>query len=157
MGNCIVSFEYVPPSVPHILFYNSKEFSVSMDTVFQKTLIKLPWNTCTYESKLVVFIFSYFLLTGKVSQVSPIRGKSCQPNCIWSQICSFSYISTACLHMECNEIEWERMVKIRWGVTMTRWEGPGTWSSMQVPCLRFVTVFSTYMWQSEDTVILIHC
>lgn len=81
----------------------------------------------------MVFIFPYFLLLAKLSQVNLMRGKYCQSNCvICSQICIFFHVSIACLHMECNKMEWERMVKIGFGVIMTRWEGAGTWSTMQV-------------------------
>ena len=87
----------------------------------------------------MIFMFPYFLPNGKLSQVGPLRGKFCQPNCICSQICIFSHVSTACLHMECNKIERERMVKLRSGVTMARWKGPETWSGSKHTRLRSVT------------------
>ena len=91
----------------------------------------------------MIFMFPYFLLNGKLSQVGPLRGKFCQPNCICSQICIFSHVSTACLHMECNKMERERMVKLRSGVTMARWkrQRPGLVASTLVFALSLAQHF----------------
>ena len=43
MGNCIIGFGYIPLSFPLIntLLYISMEFSLLMDTAFQKALIEI--------------------------------------------------------------------------------------------------------------------
>ena len=87
----------------------------------------------------MVSMFPYFLLNGKLSQVGPIRGKFCQPNCICSQVYIFPmYLLPVSIWSAIRRNE--RMVKIRSGVIMTRWKGAETWSSGKYTRLRFVTV-----------------
>lgn len=128
MGNCnIWDMGHIPSSIPTILLYNSMEFST-----FKKNINKNSQETPALKKASAQF--SYFpvfcFLVSCLRLV--LSGTSVSSQIVlFSPKCIFLYFY--CLSpygMQYNRAREDD--KIRLDVIMTRWEGAGTWSGMQV-------------------------
>lgn len=106
----------------------------------------------------MAFIFPSFLLSGKLPQIHPRKGKFVNQIVLFASIyiCIF-LLSITCVHVESNKAEQEKMVGTRLGIVLTRRGGARTWFTMQVHLSSLCHRVQHFHVAQRTRVTLIHC